>query len=202
VRTGSGRNCRFSRRSAACSARHRFQQQAEPLRRQFRDLVRHARDVALGPRQAFDEALAQRVADHRHDDRDRTAGLLRGTRTRRVDGDDDIRAAQRKLAAHRRQAVELRICGAHDELEVDPFNVAVLAQSFPECNVTPLLGRGSEHPHDRLAGRLRGGPPGGCKQTERGRRGDAVTPAADTGLQLSGSCHRDRVNCEPQSALR
>src|SRR4029077_7381465 len=59
---------------------HHFLDELNLLLAELRDLVRHARRVAAGPREASNQAGADGIGRHGHDDGDRLGGALYGFR--------------------------------------------------------------------------------------------------------------------------
>src|SRR5262244_2006516 len=82
---------RVVKKSDPGDARRQFLEKLEPLSSE-RELKRgEARDIAARPRQACNEALADRIADTCENDRYRPCRLLQRRDTRRSDGEYHVR---------------------------------------------------------------------------------------------------------------
>ena len=89
----------------------------------------YAGEVAAGPRQAFDQARADRIA-RQDDDRDVAGRALGGEGAGREQRDDDVDAGADQIACEFGQAGELSFGGAKLERVVAALVVTELRQAF------------------------------------------------------------------------
>src|SRR5262249_14229351 len=118
----------------------------KPLCRQLKTKRTEARNVTAWSGQAVDEAVADRIADYRKDDRDRRSRLLSGDRRYGAGASDDyIDLAGNEIRRQAGQTIVLAFCPPVFDRNIPPIDVASFTQPVAEGSDdgrTSLSGQG------------------------------------------------------------
>jgi hypothetical protein len=132
-------------------------QQLQPLARELARENRQAGDVAARPREVSDEAVADRIADRGHDDRNTACRRPRGADRRHARRDDDIDLRAHKVGDRGDQSTLVASPGAEIKHVITTFDIAEIRHAAPERLLSPRVGVGSsrrEEPDPRDLARL------------------------------------------------
>ena len=119
--------------SDARQARRDLLEQRQPLADDAGLERQETREIAAGPRQAGDEARADRVGDDDEHDRDRAGLALQCRGDRRRMGEDHVGLQGDQLFRERRQPICVAGRKASVDADIAAFRPSELVEPLPEC---------------------------------------------------------------------